>query len=597
MNRLFILLLLLPLLSCNLLKQATLATDPRTDALILEGKQAMRSGNYMDAWDAFEIAREREFNRSSTVAIYLAGFSAYKLGYDDIAKSRFSTIVTEFPKSRYVEDANYHMALLALKKKSAPKAQFAALSQLLDLQSEARDPNLKDLALAKWRSYLFDTADRDLLDVYVGTVPALYQAYVMEALVYRILEEDGPLVAKLRLDNYKQDGGKMTTWLNSLFPNTLPPKVVADPRWKDPNLIKIGLVLPFQLDQRGMAPAYLQEIPESMVRPLEFYEGFRMAVDEYQASGNKRVFLSVIDSRRDTIRTRQLYSKLDSQGIQVLVGDVYNAQSRVLSEWAESRKVPQIVPLSPSEELVENKRYTFLANPTAMTHGASMAEYAFESMGLRHMYIFTDNTSATQELLQGFRTRFQAKGGTIDTLLFSQNFDDVALSQIPKLARSIPANTPNTGVYIPIMGNEEASSLILNILQNQGKNLPVLGSPHFRSNYPSITSDTKANFNLIFSTSYLIEAEDEAYASFYQKYLKTYYFPPSEFAVQGYDIGKYVLKQLSSYNPSLGMDLASFLRVSPGIESLHLPYQFRSQQSNQQVNLGQYTEMGILKLK
>ena len=599
MNRTLPWLLLLLLSGCLSLRPVTLESDPRTDALLMEGKQALRKEDYMAAWDAFEMAREREFNRSTTAATYLAGLAAYHLGYDDIAQTRFLSIIREFPRSKYLEDSQYHLALITLRQAGRPQATFEALGTLLTLNQTARDPGIRPLALAAWKQFLFSKADRDMLDVYASSAPERYQAQVMEALVYKILQEDGPVVARHRLASYRDQGGEMTDWLKKMLPvsgGSGQPAPVVDPRWKDPSTLRIALVLPFQLDQIPY-PAGLNAIPGQTTRPLEFYEGFRMAVEEFQALSNKRVYVSVLDSRRDTFLVRRLFKKLDSLGVQAVVGDVYNPQSRVLSDWAESRRVPQVVPFSPTGELVQGRSHTFLANPTASTHGARMAEYAYDRLGLRRMFVFSDGSEATRELMQGFKTTFQSRGGRVDSLTFSPDYEGAAVKQIPTLVRSIPANAPNTGIYLPIMGNEEASSLILNILQQQGKNFPVMGSPHFRSNYPSITAETKADFNLIFTTSYYLNPDEPAYQGFYQRYMRQYSFPPSEDAIQGYDTGKYLLKQLAAYNPSLGMDLSTFLRVSPAVNGLHLPYQFRSAQSNQRVNLGQYTEEGVVRLE
>lgn len=595
MNR-FLIISLLFLSSCNLFKQASLAPDSRTDALILEGKQAMRQGEYMDAWDSFEVAREREFNRSTTAATYLAGLSAFELSYDDIAEARFNEIIKDFPRSKYVDDARYHLALVQLRKGGSIQNEFSGLDELLKLAQNARDSRLKSMALDAWRDHLFRYADRDLLETYTRTAPTAFQPYIMEALIHRIQNQDGALVAQTRLNSFKEEGGKPTQWLLDMFPDDQPASASKDPRWEEINVLKVALVLPFQMNQLAY-PSYLQEIPQTQIRPLEFYEGFSMAVNEFQATSNKKVFVDVIDSRRDTVRTSQLFSRLDSFGIQCVIGDIYNAQSRVLSRWAESRGVPQIVPLSPSQDLVEAKINTFLANPVAQTHGKAMARYAYDRLGLRHMYIFTDGSSSTQELLSGFQREFSIKGGTIDTLLFSRNFEEVAVKQIPDLARSIPADAFQTGIYLPIMGNEEAASLILNIFLQQGIQLPVLGSPHFRSTYASISIDIKSSFELIFSTSYLTDQQDPLYRRFYQNYLREYALPPSEYAIQGYDLGRYTLKQLSVYDPALGVDFSSFLKVAPPFPTIHLPYQFSSSQSNQAVNLGQFTDIGIIKLR
>ena len=65
-------------------------------------------------------------------------------------------------------------------------------------------------------------------------------------------------------------------------------------------------------------------------------------------------------------------------------------QSEVLGEWSESHWTPQIVPLSPAQSLVENKSQVFLAHPTAEDHGFAMAEYAWDTLQLNRVAIWTD---------------------------------------------------------------------------------------------------------------------------------------------------------------------------------------------------------------
>ena len=173
----------------------------------------------------------------------------------------------------------------------------------------------------------------------------------------------------------------------------------------------------------------------------------------------------------------------------------------------------------------------------------------------------------------------------------------MAVDEIPDLVSLIPAEGFQSGIYLPLMGNEEASSLILNLLLQQGKQLPVLGSPHFRNNYSSISLETKSSFELVFSTSYLIESEDPGFQNLYQEYLSEYGFPPSENVIQGYDMGTFLLNQMNVYSPSLGMSFSDFLRIAPSVNTLHIPFLFSAEQSNQVVNLGQYTDLGIIKIQ
>ena len=69
--------------------------------------------------------------------------------------------------------------------------------------------------------------------------------------------------------------------------------------------------------------------------------------------------------------------------------------------------------------------------------------------------------------------------------------------------------------------------------------------------------------------------------------------PPSDNSIQGYDLAKFLISLMDSYDPSMGVGLETFLRVTPVVKGLHIDYHFGSTQSNQSVNIGQYTADGV----
>ena len=594
-TRFFLLLASLSLWSgCFLLRQTTgVPIDTRAETLIDEGKRLMQAGKYADALDAFEMARDREFHRATTASLYLAGLAAYKAGYDDVALQRFEILARLYPRSRYLEEAQYHEGLIGLRNWRL-EARFEGLDALIRLMDEGMSPRLREDALAQARLTLFQDLKLQEVQTYYSRPETRHPELVLEALAYRLAQEGRGADAKELWRAYQARGGKATPFLEQLFKEAGQP--APKPTRFEPDIIRIALVLPVFAQQAAYSS--YDEIPAGSLRGLEFYEGFRMAVAEQEAlPGQKDVYLHVFDSKRDTNVVRGLFPVLDSIQPQLIVGDIYNAESRVLSDWARAHQVPQVVPISPSEELIEGEQYVFLAHPSAETHGRRMAEYAWYQLALQHVCVFSDRSAGTEPLAQGFIQAFHDLGGTLDTFYLSSNYGDAAIDQIPDLVDDVPSRRPNTGVYIPLMSNEESAGLIVNLLKQRGKEVVVMGSPHFRSRYNTIDRDTKESFGLLFSTSHMVDAEEPVYQLLYQQYLEKYGLPPSDNVIQGYDLGRYLLHMLNGYDPAIGASLDTYLRVAPAYEGLHLNYRFRSQQSNQQVNIGQYTPEGIIQVE
>ncbi|MEM9986971.1 MAG: ABC transporter substrate-binding protein, partial [Bacteroidota bacterium] len=361
----------------------------------------------------------------------------------------------------------------------------------------------------------------------------------------------------------------------------------------EPNIVRLAITLPFYWD--NTSAVYNGQLPRGGVTSLEFYEGFKIAVEEYADSMNQQVFLRLFDSRRDTNQVNVFLNDMLSFRPTLIVGDYYNNESKVISAWADSFNIPQVIPFSPTSSLVQDRAFSFLAHPSVFSHGARLAEYAWYNQGLTRVAVFSDGSSSTQELADGFSSTFTELGGVIDTMDISPNYE-TAVDQIPDQVRRIVNDGSGVGVYIPLMGNEEAAGLIINLLRQRAKDVAVMGSPHFRTRYNTLSRDIKEYYQVLFTTSHLLDTEEEAYRNLYRQYLKEFYFPPSANVVQGYDLGKFLLRVIKDYDPSLGATLDNYLRIAPKFQGLHIDYHFDSNQSNQSVNIGQYTAEGVVKV-
>lgn len=578
------------LASCNTLKKTALNRDTKSDQLITQGKRFLQDEQYEQALDAFEMARARTFNQSTTAAIYLSGLTAYYLQYDEIASQRFATILEEYPKSKFVDDATFHDGLIHLRSRSID-TQLRGLIRLMTLSRSTKNKQIGKDADDQVREKLFYNSGKNMLESFYNGVPGDFQSIVLEAWIHRLMEEKNYVKAQELYDNYLSKGGTDTEFLKSHFPGDGPKE--EKPKAFEADIMRFALFLPLYLNNGQIS--FMSEIPEQSVRALEFYEGFQMAIEEFQLASRKKIFVKVFDTRRDTFATKLYLKDLDLLQPNVVVGGIYNSQSRILSDWAESRKIPQMIPLSPSLELVEGKQYTFLAHPAAYTHGARMAEYAWTQLNLIHTCVFSDRQSGTDELARGYIETFTQYGGTIDSLFFSADYE-LSVEQIPDLVDYVRDDTLSNGVYIPLMGNEEAAGLIVNVLKQRGKNVVLMGSPHFKSRYNTLARETKEDFQMLYSTSHMHDENGFGYKNLYRKYLEKYEYPISDNVIQGYDMGMYLFNTLDKFDPNLGISLDSYLRLAPAYESLHLDYKFQSEQSNQGVNIGKYIQDGMIRV-
>ncbi len=582
--------------SCELIRNAFggssgMKPDVEAESLIEEGKGLLRAKRYIQALDAFQTAFDRDPHPQTSAALYYLGLSAYYSGDYDLGDQSLRQLLTTFRGSRYVPDAKYHLSLIDLTSRSFDKRKQAVktLAQL----SEGDLPNtLKADAQSQLQEALFTHFTIDELLQLKPHLTGNARTKLQETLLYQLIHNQQIDKAKIEYQAYQLNEGEISDYMVQLMGEEAELAEEESYLLFEPEIIRLALCLPLHIDYPVYG--YNDKIPSKMTLGLEFYEGFSRGVNVFESQNDKQVYLQVFDTRRDTTTTASLLGQLDKFAPTLLVGAIYNAQSRILSDSAESLQVAQVIPISPTESLVEEKQYTFLGHPGSVTHGARMAEYAYDGLGLKEVYIFTDNTPGTADLTRGFIQEFMRLGGTVDTMEISRYYK-TAIKEIPDLVKEIRDGEDTVGVYIPLLGNEESAGLIMNLLRQRGREVAIMGSPHFRARYSAIPREIKERYQVLFTTSHLVE-EDKTYLAFYQEYLKDYGYPPSETVIQGYDLASYLLQRLDAFIPSLGYPVNTFLRAQESTPTLHINYWFKGAQSNQAVNIGQYQEGGVVRV-
>lgn len=554
--------------------------DPGALDLINLGKRYMKNTNYPQALRMFEDAMIRDYSQTTTVAIYMTGLSYYNM--EDYANARqyFDILLKEYPLSKYTEDARYHMALLGLKSTS-DKELVQACVDLYKLYDELIDGDVSKECHAAVQHFLFYKATGKIGAQVFEKVDAKYKQEVCEAAAYRLVQEEKRDEAKVLIQKHLKTGGKESGFLKVLMmEKKTPPKAV------EKDIAKVCLFMPLYIDNTDVAS--LREVPMKSQVALEFTEGFLKAVDDHNNGSGKQIYLKIFDTQRDNEILGAQLAELEDLYPDVIVGEVFNRQSRVLADWAESKGVAQIVPLSPTIQLADKKNQVVLARPAAATHGKKMAEYAFNITGVKKVAVWNDKKSVTVEMANAFEKRFKELGGQVVPMQIDSLYQR-AIGQIPYCMNGIK-NQGCDAMYIP-MSNEESVGLILSYLG--ASSIKIFASPDIESFY-TMDRELKERIGIYFSTSYLPDENSRSYAEFYNGFLAKYGLAPTETNIRGYDLGKFLLTLLDEYSPSKG-GFNEFVKNHPRVKALHLDFDFGGQSDNQAIHIMQYTPSGVLK--
>lgn len=560
--------------------------DALATAYVSVGKRHLAAGEFREAIAVLDSAIERPFNPKTTSAEYLRGLALFYLGKEEQAQDAFEEFILTYPASTYLPEVSYHYAILQLE--GWPDERGNGIERLLDLTRQDTLPALSTEAAQRLQQYFFSQCDTSALTQLLATCDPEEIPFFLEPYCYCLQEKlDSPLLAEMVYQEYQLQYGEKLPFLERLFD----PR--RDERYGDRENIKIALFLPLFLEEGSRDST--RDVPRKSRIALEFWEGFQMAYEQLEPSLKKKITLKIFDTKRDSSIVEAHLAELDAWYPDLVVGAVYNTQTEIISRWSERTGTPQIVPFSPNGDLVKDKLFTFLAHPDISVHGSRLAAYGFDSLAIKKVAVFSNGTVATEQLAVPFIEAFRSRGGEVVRITVDSAFSEDGAKDIVSLTRSLKLQKCD-GAFIPIFGDQETVGLILSQMSVMEMNFPVLTSPHGWKRFNNIDRELKDRFSLTFSTSFMCDAQDTSYRSYLKNCLEKYRIPPSDFHTQGYDIGNWVLTVVNEY-PFRYLSLADYIRDYPSNSGFHQDFEFKGSQVNQAVNLGQFKNGEIKKLK
>lgn len=560
--------------------------DPLATAYVSVGKRHLAAGEYIQAIAVLDSAIDRPFNPKTTSAEYLRGLALFYLGKEELARDAFEEFMANYPASTYLPEVSYHHAILQLE--GWPDERELGVQKLLDLKRQDSLPGLAAEASQQLQQYFFSQCDTALLVGMLASCPDEEIPFFLEPYCYCLQEKlEAPLLAEMVYEEYQLQYDARLPFLERLF------DARRDERYGDRENIRIAVFLPLFLEE-GFRDS-TRAVPRRSRIALEFWEGFQMAYEQLEPSLRKKVTLKIFDTKRDSATVESQLAELDAWFPDLVVGAVYNTQTEIISRWSERTGTPQVVPFSPNGDLVENKLFTFLAHPDISVHGKKLATYGFDSLAIKKVAVFSNGTTATEQLALPFIEAFRSKGGEVVRITVDSVFSEDGAKDIVSLTRSLRLQKCD-GAFIPIFGDQETVGLILSQMSVLEMNVPVLSSPHGWKRFNNIDRELKDRFSLTFSTSFMCDVRDTSYRSYLKTCLERYHIPPSDFHTQGFDVGNWVLTVVNEY-PFRYLSLADYIRAYPSRSGFHQDFEFNGSQVNQAVNLGQFKNGEIRKLQ
>lgn len=203
---------------------------------------------------------------------------------------------------------------------------------------------------------------------------------------------------------------------------------------RDPEVIKIGAILPLT----GDAAQFGQWAKE----------GIELALEEVNAKGGiqgRRVEVIYEDDQADPrIGVSAMKKLVHVDRVPVVIGAMPSSVTLAIAPIAERERVVLISPASSSPVITKAGDYIFRNWPSDIFEGYTMADFAYQELGIERVAIFHINNDYGLGIKTVFERRFEELGGTI---LITDTFEEGATDFRTQLIKINRTNTQ--AIYMP----------------------------------------------------------------------------------------------------------------------------------------------------
>lgn len=307
---------------------------------------------------------------------------------------------------------------------------------------------------------------------------------------------------------------------------------------------KVMLLLPFQLDKiRGEEPSHADVKRAEM--PLDFYQGFKMALDNLAKEG-KQFQLNVVDTQDDVGAVSSIGKSADVQAADLVVGPIFPKEISAFANAAKLSYSLQVSPLAasaPSSFKIDN--LVSLTSPIDQ-HAEALATYLIKKIKNNdRIIIYNTQDGESQKFLPSLIKRLKA-AGRLDFIEVN-NLDELE-SKMTNIGKNyFVAATLNKYTVDPMLVK------LVDIKQVLGYEIQLLGHPNWVKS--SFQNTSLKELNTLITTSFYINESSSKVRDFQKQYKEEFGLEPTEFAYKGYDTGYFFGSMLAKYGPDFSKSL------------------------------------------
>ncbi|HXH20157.1 MAG TPA: ABC transporter substrate-binding protein [Chitinophagales bacterium] len=350
----------------------------------------------------------------------------------------------------------------------------------------------------------------------------------------------------------------------------------------------IALILPFYLDS-------VREIPDTVEvsyyqqseLAIEFYNGVSMALDSLGKKG-LHARIHVYDDANDKERIKRIAQLPEFRRMDLLLGPIYNANLRIMSEFAKRDSILLVSPLSPAMKITRDNPFYVMVNPGIEVHCKKIFDYVLQHHSKDNLLLFTQPDSVRTNygsVFLDYLRKYQSETGLYEPQFRIVNYvrddsnespdviDEDLAAYFDETRRNIVLVPSVDKAYIHSIGRslypliepprelDDAAEHDITVF-----GLPVWGDQE------GLRLDYAQKMRVHFTSSYYIDTGFyNTRNPLYKNYLEKFQNEPSEYVMKGFDLMLFFGELMLKYG--MGFDSMLCVEKARGIHTyFHFGY-------------------------
>jgi hypothetical protein len=308
---------------------------------------------------------------------------------------------------------------------------------------------------------------------------------------------------------------------------------------------RIGVFAPLYLDSvfNNNVFRYRQGIPKFIAPALDFVQGVQVALDS-MPPGKDTIITTFYDSKayENDIPWLIRNKKLDS--LDILIGNVKDADFRQLADFALKRKIPFISATYPNDGGVTANPYLLIVNSTLRSHCEAIYSYLLQNHGTDKIFLCRKKGTQEDMVASYFKQMNELEGNALlDMHTLDLNRDSIALYLKTKL------DSNRKSILIGGSLDEGFANKLTMACSSLYSSYPItlIGMPTW-DGFNSLHKKTGLEeFPIYYTTSYFNLKSDTNSRILMNAFSLKFKGRPSDMAFRGYELISYFTSLLTHY--------------------------------------------------